>query len=193
VVAVRDREGRVETYPLAQNHHEGGILRTSVAPAPDLGEELIEEARGYARRLTDHLDYVGVIAIELFQDGEKLLANEIAPRVHNSGHWTQDGAVTSQFENHMRAVVGLPLGDTGLRCESVGMVNLLGSVPDAADILRIPGSRLHVYDKAPRPGRKVGHVNLIGSSGVVSSAMAALQGLIDSPPTVAALSVHADD
>jgi 5-(carboxyamino)imidazole ribonucleotide synthase len=185
IIAVRDRDGRIESYPITENDHAGGILCTSIAPAPDLAEDLMRAAQAYVDRLMGHLDYVGAIAIELFQHGGQLLANEVAPRVHNSGHWTQDGAVTSQFENHMRAVTGLPLGETGTRCERVGMVNLLGRVPALADILRIPGSRLHVYDKEPRPGRKLGHVNLIGTSGVVSSSMAAVRDLVGRSPAVA--------
>ena len=111
--------------------------------------------------MLDALDYVGVLAIELFQDGDRLLANEMAPRVHNSGHWTIEGAETSQFENHLRAVPGLPLGVDG-RAGTSAMVNLIGTLPDAAAVLAIPGAHLHLYGKAPRPGRKLGHVTLSG-------------------------------
>jgi 5-(carboxyamino)imidazole ribonucleotide synthase len=107
----------------------------------------------------EELEYIGVLAIELFEHEGKLLANEIAPRVHNSGHWTQDGAVTSQFENHMRAIAVLPLGST----DAVGytaMVNLIGSVPKPEDVLAVEGAHLHLYGKEPRPGRKLGHINV---------------------------------
>jgi 5-(carboxyamino)imidazole ribonucleotide synthase len=112
-------------------------------------------------KLLTHLSYVGVLALELFQVGGKLLANEFAPRVHNSGHWTIEGAVTSQFENHLRAVCGLPLGQTTLRAPSV-MTNLIGSIPPYQDILALPDCHLHDYQKAPRAGRKVGHVTTLG-------------------------------
>jgi 5-(carboxyamino)imidazole ribonucleotide synthase len=110
------------------------------------------------------LDYVGVLAIEFFAKDGRLIANEMAPRVHNSGHWTIDGAVTSQFENHLRAVSGLPLGST----EALGacaMLNLVGRIPPPASILQTPDAHLHLYDKLPRPGRKVGHVNLVAENG----------------------------
>jgi 5-(carboxyamino)imidazole ribonucleotide synthase len=107
------------------------------------------------------LNYVGVMALELFETGDGLLANEMAPRVHNSGHWTQDGAPHCQFENHLRAVCGLPLGGTNTHGHAA-MVNLLGTVPDSAEVLAVPGAHLHLYDKEPRPGRKLGHVNVQG-------------------------------
>ena len=140
--------------------HRDGILHRSLAPAGDTGEELTERAAEYASRVLTELDYVGVLTIEWFQDGPRLLANEMAPRVHNSGHWTIEGAMTSQFENHVRAVCGLPLG----RCDAVGhsaMYNFIGS--RAARRRRAGATRtrkLHVYGKGPRPGRKVGHVTL---------------------------------
>ena len=130
LVAVRGRDGRIVTYPLIENAHLDGILHRSVAPAPDLGEELGERAAEFAARVLTELNYVGVLTIEWFQDGPRLLANEMAPRVHNSGHWTIEGALTSQFENHVRAVCGLPLG----RADAVGhsaMYNFIGSVPPA--------------------------------------------------------------
>jgi 5-(carboxyamino)imidazole ribonucleotide synthase len=160
-VAVRGRDGTIGFYPLVENHHEGGILVRTLAPAPVVGEEMQRTAQRYVRALMEDLDYVGVIALELFQQGDRLLANEMAPRVHNSGHWTQDGARCSQFENHLRAVCGLPLGPTEARGHTA-MRNLLGTLPPSADVLAIPGARLHLYDKAPRPGRKVGHVNVVG-------------------------------
>ncbi len=111
----------------------------------------------------DRLEYVGVMAIELFQVGDQLLGNELAPRVHNSGHWTIEGAETSQFENHLRAVTGMPLGSTVARGSCV-MVNLIGSVPDAAALAAVKGAHLHLYGKEPRPGRKLGHVTVVGSA-----------------------------
>src|SRR5664279_5288529 len=125
VLAVRSRDGEVRCWPLVENRHEDGILRTSRAPAPNLDPDLQRAAEGYARALLEEFDYVGVLAVELFQVGDALLANEMAPRVHNSGHWTIEGAVTSQFENHLRAVLGWPLGSTAARGASA-MVNCIG-------------------------------------------------------------------
>ena len=123
------------------------LQRSRPGPSPTRGQIL------------DALAYVGVLAVELFQVGDRLLANEMAPRVHNSGHWTIEGAETSQFENHLRAVAGLPLGPTAPRGVSA-MLNLIGALPDRDAVLAIPGAHLHLYGKAPRPGRKVGHVTL---------------------------------
>jgi len=159
IVSVRSASGDTRCYPLVENEHRDGILRLTRAPAPDVGPALQDEAEGFARRLAEHLDYVGVMALELFQVGEKLLANEVAPRVHNSAHWTIEGARTSQFENHLRAVCGFPLGDTAVVSQSA-MVNLIGSLPDRAALLRIEDAHLHEYGKEPRAGRKVGHVTL---------------------------------
>lgn len=161
ILAVRGLHGEVVKYPLVENHHESGILVRSLAPAPAVTEELQEAGQGIAHTILEHLDYVGVLAVELFQVGDRLLANELAPRVHNSGHWTQDGAVTSQFENHLRAILGLPLGSTDVRGERAAMVNLLGRPPLRSRVLAVPGAHLHLYDKEPRPARKVGHVNLV--------------------------------
>jgi 5-(carboxyamino)imidazole ribonucleotide synthase len=163
LVAARGRDGQIVTYPLVENTHIGGILHRSIAPAPDLGEELTERAAEFVSRILTELDYVGVLAVEWFQDGPRLLANEMAPRVHNSGHWTIEGALTSQFENHVRAVCGLPLG----RTEAVGfsaMYNFIGTVPEPAAILANPYAHLHLYGKSSRPGRKVGHVTLRAGS-----------------------------
>lgn len=163
IIAVRDREGRIATYPLIENVHIDGILHRSIAPAPDTGEELTERAAEYASRVLTELDYVGVLTIEWFQDGPRLLANEMAPRVHNSGHWTIEGALTSQFENHARAVCGLPLGKPDAVGFSV-MYNFIGNVPTAASVLANPDAHLHLYGKSSRPGRKVGHVTLRAAS-----------------------------
>lgn len=159
VLAVRGRSGETAYYPLVHNEHQEGILRVSIAPVQDLSPEVQAQAEGYARRVLEALGYVGVLAIELFGIGDALLANEMAPRVHNSGHWTIEGAETSQFENHLRAVAGLPLGAITPRGHSA-MLNIIGAPPDSAAVLRVPGAHLHLYGKAPRPGRKLGHVTL---------------------------------
>lgn len=162
-VAVRGLDGEVAFYPLTENVHREGILVESLAPAPNVTSALTDQAQGFLRDLLSHLEYVGVLAVEFFQTPQGLVANEMAPRVHNSGHWTQDGAECSQFENHVRAVTGLPLGSTKAR-GPIRMLNLLGEVPDARRLLELPGVHLHLYEKAPRPGRKLGHVNVTGSS-----------------------------
>ncbi len=163
LVVARGLGGEVMAWPLVENVHRHGILRTSRVPAADLA--LQEEAERHGRALLEKLAYVGVLAVEFFDTEKGLVANEMAPRVHNSGHWTQDGARTSQFENHLRAGLGLPLGAVGLRGAAAGMVNLVGGVPARAEALAgEPGvtRALHLYDKAPRRGRKVGHLNLWG-------------------------------
>jgi 5-(carboxyamino)imidazole ribonucleotide synthase len=159
VIAVRSEDGGVFCYPVIENSHRNGILRLSLAPAPDLDPALDHLAKAYARSLMDGLGYVGVLALELFQVGRDLIANEFAPRVHNSGHWTIEGAEFSQFENHLRAILGLPLGSTEVRGHCA-MVNLIGSVPPLRSIASIPEAHIHVYGKRVRPGRKVGHVTV---------------------------------
>jgi 5-(carboxyamino)imidazole ribonucleotide synthase len=183
ILAARGRDGATAFFPLVENHHRDGILRLSLAPAPDVSAALQLAAEQIATRALEALDYVGMLAIELFQvpgDGgwviegrapesstpnrqspipSQLLVNEMAPRVHNSGHWTIEGAETSQFEQHLRAVLGLPLGSTAARGYSA-MINLIGSLPDPAALLDIPGAHLHLYGKLPRPGRKLGHVTI---------------------------------
>ncbi len=163
VIAVRGRTGETAVYQLVENHHRGGILRLSLAPAPQLSVEIQRAAERAARGVFEKLQYVGVLAIEFFERDGELLANEMAPRVHNSGHWTIEGALTSQFENHLRAVVGLPLGSTlAIRCSA--MLNLIGEVPDPAEVLAVRDAHLHLYGKSPRAGRKLGHVTLRASS-----------------------------
>ncbi len=163
VLAVRGRTGETAVYPLVENHHRGGILRLSLAPAQQLDRAVQQAAEDAARRVLDALHYVGVLAIEFFEHEGRLLANEMAPRVHNSGHWTIEAAVTSQFENHLRAVMGLPLGSTNaIGCSA--MLNLIGDVPDPAEVLAVRDAHLHLYGKSPRPGRKLGHVTLRASS-----------------------------
>jgi 5-(carboxyamino)imidazole ribonucleotide synthase len=163
VIAVRARTGETAVYPLVENHHRGGILRLSIAPAPHLDPAIQRSAEQAARAVFDELEYVGVLAIEFFEQNGRLLANEMAPRVHNSGHWTIEGALTSQFENHLRAVVGLPLGST-LPIGCSAMLNLIGETPDAAEVLAVRDAHLHLYGKSPRAGRKLGHVTLRASS-----------------------------
>lgn len=158
VVAVRSRDGEFRSYPLTQNWHADGILSMSLAPAPD-SAELAEHATAIARRIAETLDYVGTFALELFVHEGRLLGNEMAPRVHNSGHWTIEGAPCSQFENHVRAVLGLPLGDTSSLGVNV-MFNWIGDLPEPAPILAEPRAHWHDYGKEPRSGRKVGHATL---------------------------------
>lgn len=158
VVAVRGRDGEFRAWPLTTNWHVDGVLSASLAPAV-MSAEQQDTAIVYARRVAERLDYVGVFALELFCRGDALLANEMAPRVHNSGHWTSDGAETSQFENHIRAVLGLPLGDTRVLGHAC-MLNWLGQMPDAKPVLAEAAGHWHDYGKQAREGRKVGHANL---------------------------------
>jgi 5-(carboxyamino)imidazole ribonucleotide synthase len=181
VLAVRGRTGETAVYPLVENHHLGGILRLSLAPAPRLAPAIQRTAEDAARRAMEAMHYVGVLAIEFFEKDGKLLANEMAPRVHNSGHWTIEGAVTSQFENHLRAVKEWPLGATSA-IGSSAMLNLIGEVPEPADVLSIRDAHLHLYGKAPRVGRKLGHVTLrAGSSEQLASRLAELPGFFHRP------------
>jgi 5-(carboxyamino)imidazole ribonucleotide synthase len=159
VLAVRGRAGEVAFYPLVENHHRNGILRLSLAPAPAVAAKIQQAAEDAARKVLEALNYVGVLAIEFFEHEGELLANEMAPRVHNSGHWTIEGAVTSQFENHLRAINGWPLGATTAIGASA-MINLIGELPDAKQVLAIPSAHLHLYGKEPREGRKLGHVTV---------------------------------
>lgn len=156
VIGARGRRGEIACYPASENTHRDGLLRLSLSRPEDPMQARAEQYLGH---LLEHFDYVGVLALELFQVGNRLLANEFAPRVHNSGHWTIEGAQTSQFENHLRAVLGFGLGST----EPIGhaaMVNCIGVMPSAAQVLAIPEAHLHDYGKAPRTGRKVGHLSL---------------------------------
>ncbi|MGD8570175.1 MAG: 5-(carboxyamino)imidazole ribonucleotide synthase [Gammaproteobacteria bacterium] len=161
LIAVRNREGEYRFYPLTENVHQQGILVKSRVTRDD---PLQSAAEDYARRLMDVLGYVGVMAVEFFDCNGELVANEMAPRVHNSGHWTIEGAVTSQFENHLRALLDWPLGDTSARADCV-MYNLIGKQRHPAKLLSVPGSHLHYYGKIPRPGRKLGHVTLCDPAG----------------------------
>jgi 5-(carboxyamino)imidazole ribonucleotide synthase len=176
ILGVRGRGGETRFWPVAENTHRDGILRVSRAPASSASQAAAEDLAG---RLLDDLGYVGVIALELFDVGGRLLANEFAPRVHNTGHWTIEGAVTSQFENHLRAILGLPLGSTEALGSSV-MINLIGGAPPVAEMLRLPGAHVHLYGKEPRRGRKIGHLTLVGvDEKVVVEAIALVEGAAD--------------
>lgn len=172
IVAARGRDGSVAAYPLVENLHRDGILVRSTAPARGVPPVLAERALAYSSRIMEALGYVGVMALELFQEGDGLLANEMAPRVHNSGHWTQDGAPVSQFENHLRAVAGLPLGPATARGHTV-MLNILGRLPLPEVVLRDPMAHLHLYGKEERAGRKLGHINVTGEDASAVEAAAA--------------------
>jgi 5-(carboxyamino)imidazole ribonucleotide synthase len=159
LVLVRGIDHETRFYPVVENHHVDGILATTTAPAPDVDAELQEACQGYGSAVAQALGHVGVLCLELFQTREGVLANELAPRVHNSGHWTIEGAETSQFENHIRAVLGLPLGSTAARGVS-HMRNLVGEHPRLAELLAEDG-HVHLYGKEPRPGRKLGHITRV--------------------------------
>jgi 5-(carboxyamino)imidazole ribonucleotide synthase len=168
-IAARGRDGATAHYALCQNVHRRGILRTTIAPADDGGGALQRQAEQYTCAAMDALGHVGVLTIEFFVTAKGLIANEMAPRVHNSGHWTQDGAQTSQFENHVRAITGAPIGGTAAR-GACGMVNLIGAMPEASELLTVPGAHVHLYGKPPRAGRKLGHVNVCAPNAAVRDA-----------------------
>lgn len=179
LIAARGVEGEIAFYPLAANHHEDGILRLTRAPDPE--QSLQDEAERLLRDLLNRLDYVGVLTVEFFVDqDDTLLANEMAPRVHNSGHWTIEGTVTSQFENHVRAVMGWPLGSTA-PIGHAAMINLIGQAPPTEELLALPGIHVHDYGKAPRPGRKIGHCTVVGRDlGELEDKLAPLERLVAS-------------
>ncbi|MGZ8189635.1 MAG: 5-(carboxyamino)imidazole ribonucleotide synthase [Methylococcaceae bacterium] len=176
IIAVRSVSGAIAFYPLSENYHRGGILRVSESREGDAMQPLAE---AYISRLMEALDYVGVLALELFEVDGKLIANEFAPRVHNSGHWTIEGAETSQFENHLRAILDLPLGSTAL-VKKAAMVNFIGGLPKTEDVLAIPHAHLHLYGKEPRKGRKVAHATVLAeTSGELTLLIDQLSGLAD--------------
>lgn len=158
MIAVRGHDDEMRFYPVTENHHEHGILMTATVRPNDPVQNMAED---YTRRLMQALDYVGVLGFEFFDCHGELLANEFAPRVHNTGHWSLDGAVCSQFENHLRAVCGLPLGDTSMLTPST-MFNIIGDYPDLTAVLKLPGVHYHHYQKQPRPNRKTGHITVCG-------------------------------
>ena len=176
IIGARARDGSMAFYPVSENTHRDGILHLAICRDKD---PMQAKAEAYLGKIAEQLDYVGVLTLELFQVGEHLLANEIAPRVHNSGHWTIEGAETSQFENHLRAVLDLPLGSTDAVGHSA-MVNFIGCVPSREAVLAIPGAHLHDYEKEARVGRKVGHVTLrAGSAEALSERIRAAEQLLD--------------
>jgi 5-(carboxyamino)imidazole ribonucleotide synthase len=158
LIGARGANGEIAFYPLSENVHEDGILRTTVAPYED--HIMQDTAKNWLIEIMEKFDYRGVLTVEFFHTEKGLVANEMAPRVHNSGHWTIEGAETSQFENHLRAVLGLPLGDTKPRGHAA-MLNFIGSMPNITNVLKIPGAHLHDYCKGPRLNRKVGHLTLL--------------------------------
>lgn len=161
LIAVRGIDGETRFWPLTRNVHANGVLALSLAA--DLDPALQSKAQNIMHRLLNHFGYVGVLTLEFFVLENELLVNEIAPRVHNSGHWTIDAAETSQFENHLRAITGMPLGDTTVNREAL-MFNWIGGFPDREQILSIEGVHWHDYGKTPRPGRKIGHATLTAGS-----------------------------
>ena len=159
LVGVRSANGEIAYYPLAENLHHQGQLHVSVAPAPHVDEVLNQQAQEIFSKLAEKLGYIGVLAVEFFQMGDQLLVNEIAPRVHNSGHWSMQGADTCQFENHLRAISGLPLGATEV-IRPTAMINIIGCDDFSMDVLALAGCHLHLYGKTVRAKRKMGHFNL---------------------------------
>lgn len=163
IVAVRNKSGQIAFYPLVENQHKDGILRYTLAPAPKISENLQNIAENYAGSIMENLDYVGTMALELFEVEGNLLVNEMAPRVHNSGHWSQDADCVSQFENHLRAIADLPLGNTKPKLKTL-MLNLIGDLPEQKTVLSYGNANLHLYGKTGRAGRKVGHINLTNTN-----------------------------
>jgi 5-(carboxyamino)imidazole ribonucleotide synthase len=178
-IAARDHQGNIVYYPLVYNIHHEGILRESHAPYNNLA--LMQAARDYIKILMEKFNYIGVLTVEFFVKNGKLIANEMAPRVHNSGHWTIEGAVISQFENHMRAVAGLPLGDTQASSNSV-MINLIGHHPDLNELIKLPNVHCHLYGKSPAKGRKLGHLTVVNADlEALNKTVKKLRQLIGSP------------
>lgn len=181
IVGVRGLSGQVAFYPLVENRHRDGILRLTLSPAPRIAPGLQAKAEAYARAVMEAIDHVGVLTIEFFEVDGDLVANEIAPRVHNSGHWTIEGAACSQFENHLRAITGSPLGSTAPLGLSA-MVNVIGRRPDAADVLAVPGASYHWYGKQSRPARKLGHVTIVAADErALAHGVAEVEAALDVP------------
>jgi 5-(carboxyamino)imidazole ribonucleotide synthase len=164
IIAVRNAHNEHVYYPLVENQHRDGILRLTLAPAQQIDPAIQQQAERYMQALLDQMDHVGVLTLELFETEAGLIANEMAPRVHNSGHWTMEGAQTSQFENHIRAISGLPLGSTAVRQTFAAMVNIIGEQGDIVAALKLPNVHVHLYNKAERAGRKLGHINVLATS-----------------------------
>ncbi len=189
VTAVRSADGELRCWPVSRTWHRDGILRLAgPLPVPD---SLAKQAQSHVRRLAESLDYIGCLTLELFVTGSGLLANEFAPRVHNSAHWTIEGAESSQFENHLKAVCGWPLGETRTR-EASMMLNFIGELPEAATWLGRPGVRWHDYGKRARAGRKVGHATVIAPDGpALARALDATRDLYPEPKLAEAIAVAA--
>lgn len=164
VIAARDTHGNTRIYPLAENDHSEGILRVSRVPVSGLSTEKQLQAETFITNLLNHLDHVGVLTLELFDTEDGLIANEMAPRVHNSGHWTIEGTASSQFENHIRAICGMPLGNTEARENFAAMINIIGRHGDRNKVLSSNNAFLHTYSKTERKNRKIGHINLIAKT-----------------------------
>lgn len=164
LIAVRGIDGSLEYYPLVENSHHEGILRQTLAPAQNISVSLQNKAEEYMSSLLKEIKHVGVLTIELFESDDGLLVNEIAPRVHNSGHWTIEGAQTSQFENHIRAITESPLGQTTMTSKFSAMINIIGVHGPIQKVLKTKNAHLHLYNKAERTGRKLGHITLTSNS-----------------------------
>ncbi|HPF41709.1 MAG TPA: 5-(carboxyamino)imidazole ribonucleotide synthase [Phycisphaerae bacterium] len=179
IIAVRSHAGVIATYPLTQTKHVEGILSESTAPPPTISPETTAAAAQAVTAIAEKLEYVGVLALELFDCGGRLLANEFAPRVHNSGHWTIDGANCSQFENHVRAILDLPFGATTCR-RPTAMLNLIGRTPPLGALADHPDLHVHLYGKSERPGRKVGHVTISADThDALAGAVAPIRALVE--------------
>ena len=159
IIAVRSSNDDMKVYPLTENDHHEGILRYSFAPAESVATETAEQANTYIKELMHELGHVGVLTLELFETESGLVANEMAPRVHNSGHWTIEGCVSSQFENHLRAITGMPLGDTSANRPTC-MINIISEKGDIESIMNLPYAHVHLYAKEERLGRKLGHITV---------------------------------
>ena len=190
VIGVRVSTGEVMTYPATRNVHRHGILHSSFAPGAGLSPVAIDAGRDAVVRLLEHFAYIGVLAVEFFAVGDRIVVNEMAPRVHNSGHWTIDGTDCSQFTSHVRAVCGLPLVKPAMRGLSA-MRNLVGAVPPVAALRSLPGTHVHDYGKAARVGRKVGHVTVVANSAIeLELRFSALESML--PPSAFELALHAN-
>ncbi len=176
-IAARDTQGNIQIYPLAENDHHDGILRVSRVPVKNLSDKKTQQAKDFITLLLNHLDHVGVLTLELFDCEDGLVANEMAPRVHNSGHWSIEGSYCSQFENHIRAICDMPLGDTGTKHTASAMINIIGKNGDRNSVLSTANAHLHMYGKSERPNRKLGHINLFGGNDLEVDA--SLQKLTD--------------
>jgi len=164
LIAVRGLDASLKYYPLVENTHHEGILRLTIAPAQNIPKSLQKKAEEYMHSLINEMDHVGVMTLELFDSSDELIVNEIAPRVHNSGHWTIEGAQTSQFENHIRAITNSPLGATSIKSSFNAMINIIGMHGQTSKALETKNAHLHLYDKEERKGRKLGHITLTSNS-----------------------------